>query len=92
MSKQFRGDDELEDLPNLGPASAAMLRCAGIVDRHDLERLGAVKSFLAVELSGQKPSRNLLWAIAGALQGKRWNKLSRAQKSLLVDELNRLRS
>lgn len=83
---------EIEDLKNLGKKSADVLSDAGIQSANQLLALGPVASFLAVRNSGQKPSLNLLWAIAAAVSDIHWLKLSSEQKGELEKELNSLSS
>jgi DNA transformation protein len=66
----------LEDLPNLGPASAGWLREVGITSYEDLERLGSVAAYQLVADRRPGVSRNLLYALEGALQDVRWDLLS----------------
>lgn len=54
-------DQRLEELRNLGPASARMLAAAGIRTARQLAGLGSVSAFLAVKSAGHAPSFNLLW-------------------------------
>ena len=65
----------LEDLPNLGPTSAGWLRDVGVETSDDLERLGSVAAFLLVDASREGTSLNLLYALEGALQDVRWDRL-----------------
>jgi DNA transformation protein len=65
----------LEDLRNLGPASAAWLREAGVATVDDLERLGSVEAFLRVSEARPEASVNLLYALEGALIDVRWDLL-----------------
>jgi hypothetical protein len=81
---------EIANAQNIGPQSAEWLRCAGIASLEDLKRRGAPAAFLAVKQRGYKPSMNLLWALAGALEGKHWMKLTAADKSALTGELRQL--
>lgn len=62
-------------LPNLGPASAKMLRLAGIENEDQLSELGNLLAFEKVRGAGHKPSLNLLYAIDGALTDVKWGKL-----------------
>ena len=78
--------DELLTLKNLGKTSAQWLHASGIHTAEDLQRLGAVKAYLAVKTRGFGASRVLLYAIEGALQDIPWQSLPKARK----DELNRL--
>jgi len=75
-------------LKNLGPVSARWLASVGIRRRADLIRLGPVEAFLRVKAAGHKPSLNLLWALAGAERGLRWNKLSEDDRHQLLLELD----
>jgi DNA transformation protein and related proteins len=75
-------------LKNLGPVSTAWLASVGIHRRSDLIRLGPVEAFLRVKAAGHKPSLNLLWALAGAERGLRWNKLSEEDRHRLLLELD----
>lgn len=72
---------------NLGPRSAEMLAAAGIVERSQLEEMGAVAAYLATLQAGAKPHLNLLWAIHGALTDTAWNELSPATREQLRREL-----
>jgi hypothetical protein len=75
-------------LKNLGPVSTRWLASVGIHRRADLIRLGPVEAFLRVKAAGHKPSLNLLWALAGAERGLRWNKLSEDERHKLLLELD----
>ena len=75
-------------LKNLGPVSTRWLASVGIHRRADLIRLGPVEAFLRVKAAGHKPSLNLLWALAGAERGLRWNKLSAEDRHRLLIELD----
>lgn len=75
-------------LKNLGPVSSRWLASVGIHRRADLIRLGPVEAFLRVKAAGHKPSLNLLYALAGAERGLRWNKLSQEDRHRLLLELD----
>jgi hypothetical protein len=75
-------------LKNLGPVSTRWLASVGIHRRADLIRLGPVEAFLRVKAAGHKPSLNLLWALAGAERGLRWNRLSEQDRHQLLLELD----
>ena len=62
----------LRDLPNLGPASEAMLVAAGIATPDDLDRLGAVEAYRRAILSGAPRHTMLLWSLDAALLGVDW--------------------
>ena len=82
-------DDEtsIEDLQNLGSASAHWLHEIGIATRSDLERIGAVSAYKIVKSKPQRVSLNLLYAMHGALTGQRWDQLSAAEKERLQAEV-----
>lgn len=78
------------NLPNLGPASATMLAAAGIHDVDTLRALGAAAAYSAVRRAGARPSLNLLWALEGALSGRRWQDVAREDRLRLLLEVERL--
>ena len=65
----------LERLLNLGPTSAAWLREAGVATPEDLARLGSVEAFLLVAERQPGTTLHLLYALEGALQDVRWDRL-----------------
>jgi hypothetical protein len=73
---------------NLGPKSAAWLLAAGIRDLGAVRRLGAVRAFLKVRARQPRASLNLLWALAGALEGCRFDRLPAGLRSALLMELD----
>lgn len=75
---------DVTSLRNLGPASARMLKAAGITSSARLRGMGAVAAFVAVRRSGAKPSLNLLWAIEGALTDRDWKTVSREDRTALL--------
>lgn len=75
-------------LKNLGPVSSRWLASVGIHRRADLIRVGPVEAFLRVKAAGHKPSLNLLYALAGAERGLRWNRLSEEDRHRLLLELD----
>jgi hypothetical protein len=75
---------------NIGPKSAAWLRQVGVRTLDDLQRLGAVGTFWKVKKAGFRPSLNLLYALAGAEQGRHWATLSVDEKNALVVEASAL--
>jgi TfoX/Sxy family transcriptional regulator of competence genes len=79
-----------DKLLNIGPKSAAWLRQVGVRTLDDLKRHGAVGTFWKVKKAGFRPSLNLLYALAGAEQGRHWATLSAEEKSALVVEASAL--
>jgi len=76
--------DNLAKLANLGPKSAAMLAGAGIESLEQLRALGAVNAYLAVRRQQGGVSLNLLWALEGALTGRRWQAVAREDRLHLL--------
>ena len=66
----------ISNLPNIGAASAAWLREAGIQTIAGLERLGPVVAYRLVKQSRPEASLNLLWALEAGLLGKDSRELS----------------
>jgi len=77
-------------LRNLGPRSAAMLARAGIGTVGALRALGAAAAWRRVRFMGERPSRNLLWAIAAGLEDRDWRSLTPAEKAALAAQLHDL--
>ena len=69
---------------NVGPKSAAWLRQVGVRTQDDLVRLGPVDAFMKVKRAGFRPSLNLLYALAGAIEDCHWADLPDERKSALV--------
>jgi hypothetical protein len=78
---------ETAKLRNVGGKSAAWLRQVGIRTRADLETHGAVGAFIKVKKAGFKPSLNLLYALAGALDDCHWQQLGSERRESLLTEL-----
>jgi DNA transformation protein and related proteins len=83
-----RRKSEMAQLLNLGPVSEEWLNAIGVYTQSDLNRLGPVATFLQVKRAGFNPSLNLLYALAGAAAGVRWNKLPKDMKTRLLLELD----
>ena len=76
-----------EKIRNVGPKSAAWLRQVGVRTHEDLVRVGPVEAFLKVKRAGFRPSLNLLYAMAGALDDCHWTDLPEDRRSQLILEL-----
>lgn len=72
---------------NVGPKSAAWLRQIGVRTAEDLVRVGPVEAFLKVKRAGFRPSLNLLYAMAGAIDDCHWTDLSEERKASLMQSL-----
>jgi len=74
----------LENMGNLGPATAAWLREVGVNTRSDLARLGPALAYRLVKQQRPRTSLNLLWALAAALNDRDWRELSTDDKEKLL--------
>ena len=65
-----------------------MLAEAGVTTLAELQQLGAVRAYRRVnQLQREKPSLNLLWALAAGLQDRDWRSLTKDEKDTLRREL-----
>lgn len=78
------GKDDPNKIRNVGPKSAAWLRQVGVRTQEDLLRLGPVEAFMKVKRAGFRPSLNLLYSLAGAIENCHWADLPDDQKAALV--------
>ncbi|HOX72644.1 MAG TPA: TfoX/Sxy family protein [Dokdonella sp.] len=79
--------DKDNKIRNVGPKSAAWLRQVGVRTAEDLFRVGPVEAFLKVKRAGFRPSLNLLYSMAGAIDDCHWTDLSAERKSGLILDL-----
>ena len=77
---------------NVGPKSAAWLRQVGVRTAEDLLRIGPVAAFLKVKRAGFRPSLNLLYSMAGAIDDCHWTDLSAERKAALLSNLEEAES
>jgi len=77
----------IENLRNLGPASAIWLKEIGIHTEADLRRIGPAVAYRLVKQRQPSASLNLLWAMAAALAGKDWRELSSEEKADLLKQI-----
>lgn len=80
----------LQKLANLGPKSEAMLTRAGITSAEQLHALGSVRAYLQVKRHEKQASLNLLWALEGALSGRRWQEVAQQDRLNLLLQLDTL--
>jgi DNA transformation protein len=78
------GKDDPNKIRNVGPKSAAWLRQVGVRTQEDLLRLGPVEAFMKVKRAGFRPSLNLLYSLAGAIENCHWADLPDDHKAALV--------
>ena len=79
-------DTPVENLRNLGPASAGWLHEINVHTLADLQRLGPVAAYRRVRQQRIDVSLNLLWALAAALKDQDWRELSPEEKQRLQRE------
>lgn len=80
--------DRIEDIRNLGPKSAWVLKEAGIESQTALRELGAVNAYKRVKFQFPRyASLNLLWALEAGLRDMDWRALSEDDKAALKSEL-----
>lgn len=79
--------EPIENLRNLGQASASWLREVGIATIDDLQDVGPAFAYMRVKQRNPKASLNLLWALASGLEDRDWRELSQAEKEELLSQL-----
>ncbi|MDO9237493.1 MAG: TfoX/Sxy family DNA transformation protein [Aquabacterium sp.] len=82
QSKSF--GSKLSELQGLGPKSQEMLSRAGIKTPAQLRQLGAVMSYVRTKAVCPAASLNLLWALEGALSGRRWQEVAETERASLL--------
>jgi hypothetical protein len=83
---RHRLSSELERLRNLGPKSSAWLGQVGITTRSELARVGAIGACRRLLLAGHPVTRNMAYAIEGALMDCDWRAIpSEFRKQLAAD-------
>jgi hypothetical protein len=76
--------DDTNKIRNVGPKSAAWLRQVGVRTQEDLNKLGPVEAFMKVKRAGFRPSLNLLYSLAGAIENCHWADLPDEKKQALA--------
>ena len=79
----------ITELRGLGEKSAEMLAAVGIKNDKDLRQVGPVHAYIAVrDQTDFNPSRNLLYAMIGALEDRDWRTIAQEQKTSLIFALD----
>lgn len=73
----------ISSIKNLGPASEAAFRRAGVPDAESLRALGADEGYRRLLQSGQRPHFISYYVLHMALQGRPWNDCRGAEKLAL---------
>jgi len=83
---------DLTEIRNIGPAMAAALRAAGIVDAPGLRSLGADAAYARLLSHGARPHFIAYYALVMGLQGRPWNDCRGAEKTALRARFDALRA
>jgi len=87
LTKERMRSDDLLSLPDVGKATVAQLNAVGIKTVSELRRLGPAEAFGRVAFRfGSAVNRNLLYALAMGLQGRKYNSASDREKRQLCEE------
>jgi hypothetical protein len=79
-------DDSLKSLPDIGDASVAWLQAVGITTVRELRRVGPAEAYGRVAYRfGSAVNRNLLYALAMGLQGRKYNSATEREKRQLCE-------
>ena len=81
----------LNELPGLGPVSMALLSEIGVFTRADLEELGAVLAYRILKHRRPEVTLNMLYALHAALNGGRWDLITKEEKERLKKEADEVR-
>jgi DNA transformation protein len=74
----------IEDLANLGPATARRLAEIGVHDEVQLRKIGAVQAYARLKfIFGKVINLNALYALDAALTDTHWRAMTDARKRLL---------
>ena len=76
-------DGALETVRNIGPAMAAALRGAGVLDAADLHALGADAAYARLLGSGHRPHFIAYSVLVTGLMGRPWNDCQGEEKAAL---------
>jgi TfoX-like protein len=80
------GTDDLEQMRNLGPVSAARLRAVGIETPAQLKEVGAVEAYARLKRAFPIETTQIaLYTLHGAITDAPWNVLSDEVKAALRD-------
>jgi hypothetical protein len=75
--------DPVENIRNLGPASAAAFARAGITTAAEVHALGADAAYARLLAAGQRPHFIGYYVLVMGLQGRPWNDCRGAEKAAL---------
>ncbi|KJF81725.1 DNA transformation protein [Photobacterium angustum] len=81
--------DRIKDLPNLRLSNERMLKKAGIKTIEQLQAVGSLGAYKALQESQKSPlSIELLWALEGAISGQHWSVIPEQRRNELLSALS----
>lgn len=82
----------ISSIPNLGPATEAAFRRAGIATAEELRAMGADAAYARLIANGERPHFIGYYVLVMALQGRPWNDCRGAEKAALRARFDALRA
>lgn len=70
---------------NIGEVSKKQLFSVGIENIEDLKRLGALEAYKLLEDKGYHPTKNMLYALIGAIENLDWREVADKIKDEDID-------
>jgi DNA transformation protein and related proteins len=87
MHREQAARSDLRSLPDVGDTTVRWLKAVGIETVAELRRVGPAEAYGRVAFRfGSAANRNLLYALAMGLQGRKYNSASDAEKRRLCQE------
>ena len=83
---------DLTKLPNIGEKLAKELSKAGITTAGQLSKLGSVQTALLITRGKTHTGYNLLYALEGAILGKRWHSIDKEHLKKIKKEYDQQRT
>ena len=77
--------NELQKLPNIGPAIAKQLNAAGVYTYDNLVNIGSREAWLNIKALDPSACVNRLMSLEGAIQNIRWHNLPEDDKQRLKE-------
>lgn len=80
----------LSELPNIGEVIENRLNAVGIYTSEELMNTGSKEAFYSIKMFDDTACLHMLYALQGAIEGKRYTQLSRSTKEDLQQFFNKL--
>jgi len=81
---------ELSRLPNIGDVIEKRLHTIGIYTLEELKNIGSKEAFFHIKVMDNTACLHMLYALQGAVEGKRYTQLTESTKQDLKDFFNSL--